>query len=116
MKSEVARARVDGGEKWEEFDEARADLFREHLRRKNQEERLEEKELRRGEYQKYLESREWQAKRAKVLKRANHICEGCLSRPAVQVHHTTYANVGHELLFELVALCLDCHARAHSDE
>ena len=33
---------------------------------------------------------------------------------AKQVHHTTYANVGHEFLFELVALCPECHNRYHA--
>ena len=30
-----------------------------------------------------------------------------------QCHHLTYENVGEEFLFELVALCSDCHERLH---
>src|SRR6266436_5556226 len=44
-------------------------------------------------YDVYLGSLAWQAKRAKVLKRANGICEGCLDRKATQVHHHTYDHI-----------------------
>ncbi len=65
------------------------------------------------EYDVYLASPEWQAKRAKILKRANGICEGCLERKATQVHHLTYEHVYHEFMFELIAVCDKCHARLH---
>lgn len=68
------------------------------------------------EYDLYLKSSEWRIKREKVLGRANGICEGCLDQPATQVHHTTYDHLYDELLFELVALCEECHARCHSDK
>jgi hypothetical protein len=32
----------------------------------------------------------------------------------VLAHHLAYKHVGHEFLFELAALCLECHARVHS--
>lgn len=64
-------------------------------------------------YEQYLGSQQWRERRAKVIRRANGICEGCLEARAVVVHHTTYQHVGNELLFELVALCHPCHERAH---
>jgi 5-methylcytosine-specific restriction endonuclease McrA len=67
----------------------------------------------RAKYETYLQSPEWKAKRDKVLKRADGKCEGCGERPASEVHHLTYAHVCEEFLFELVALCTDCHARVH---
>lgn len=66
-------------------------------------------------YNRYLESPRWKAKRALVMKRAGGMCEGCLIRPATQVHHTTYKHAGDELLFELVAICADCHRRIHPE-
>ena len=39
------------------------------------------------------------------------MCEGCGVRRAAQVHHLTYEHVGDELLFELVAVCGQCHDR-----
>ena len=69
----------------------------------------------RAQYEAYRRTPRWQAKRARVLKRANGVCEGCLEADAVVVHHLTYANMGDELFFQLVALCRDCHAKAHPE-
>jgi hypothetical protein len=65
-------------------------------------------------YQSYLLTPAWRAKRAAVMSRAGGLCEGCRSTDATEVHHMTYKHVFNELLFELVALCRDCHERAHS--
>lgn len=65
------------------------------------------------EYSEYLETTEWKSLRNKVLRRAGGRCEGCMDQEAVQVHHLTYKHVGAELLFELVAVCEDCHKRVH---
>ena len=67
-------------------------------------------------YHAYILSPEWGVKRAAVMARDKGICQGCLEKPAAQVHHLSYANLGNELLFELVALCKDCHTRAHGRE
>ncbi|MGO9461359.1 MAG: HNH endonuclease [Rhodomicrobium sp.] len=68
------------------------------------------------EYNAYLESKEWREKRERVLKRENGQCEGCGIKPATQVHHRTYAHVFNEFLFELVAVCDDCHEQLHLDD
>jgi 5-methylcytosine-specific restriction endonuclease McrA len=65
-------------------------------------------------YDSYLQTEEWKKKSLLVLKRERFICQGCRERRAVLAHHLTYKHVGHELLFELAALCLGCHARVHS--
>ncbi|MCY4554379.1 MAG: hypothetical protein OXC79_11970 [Candidatus Poribacteria bacterium] len=65
------------------------------------------------QYSRYLQSPTWKAKRQKVMKRANHICEGCLEQKATQVHHLTYERVGCEMLFDLVAICDRCHSNCH---
>jgi len=67
-------------------------------------------------YDAYLASAEWKARRALVLKRAGGVCEGCGKAPATIAHHTTYEHVGNELLFELRAVCRDCHDRIHPDK
>lgn len=66
-----------------------------------------------AQYEAYLQTPAWRHRRVLVLRRANGVCEGCMSAPATQVHHKTYAHVGNELLFELAAVCDDCHERAH---
>jgi len=65
------------------------------------------------EYSEYLASDIWQRKRSLILRRANYVCEGCLSRPATVVHHLTYNHKFNEFAFELVAICEPCHNRIH---
>lgn len=60
-------------------------------------------------YNAYLRTPEWGKRRKLVFKRAGNVCEGCHERPASQIHHTTYAHVGNEPLWELRAVCHECH-------
>ena len=73
-------------------------------------------EQRRDWYHRYLQSPQWQRKRQLVLKRANGICEGCGLNKATQVHHLTYERIGDEMLFDLVAVCDQCHDEVHDSE
>ena len=61
----------------------------------------------------YLASPGWAERRSLVMDRANGLCEGCRKARASEVHHLSYRNWGSEFLFELVALCGDCHDRIH---
>jgi 5-methylcytosine-specific restriction endonuclease McrA len=67
------------------------------------------------QYDAYLQTPAWRAKRAAVLERDDHLCQGCRKRAATQAHHLTYEHVGNELLFELVAICEMCHRVLHPD-
>lgn len=67
-------------------------------------------------YEEYLASPVWKKKREKILERAGGICEGCREKPATQVHHRSYEHVGDEFLFELVAVCDDCHDKLHAQK
>jgi 5-methylcytosine-specific restriction endonuclease McrA len=68
-------------------------------------------------YRGYLSSDPWQDKREKVMKRAGRLCEGCRANRATEVHHLHYDDPrGEELLFNLVALCGDCHGKIHERE
>lgn len=68
---------------------------------------------RRADYLRYMNSPEWYDLKKKVFERANGICEGCAEARPVQVHHLTYEHFGHELLWELAAVCRACHERCH---
>jgi hypothetical protein len=57
----------------------------------------------------YLQTNQWKTIRLKVLKRDNYLCQGCLEKPATEVHHKTYENWQNELMFELISVCYDCH-------
>jgi 5-methylcytosine-specific restriction endonuclease McrA len=69
--------------------------------------------MKRERYKQYLQSEAWRRRRELVLRRALGICEGCGQASATEVHHLTYDHVGNEFLWELVAICRDCHERYH---
>ena len=62
----------------------------------------------------YMNSPAWKDLRRLVMERAQGLCEGCRQADAAEVHHLSYEHLGHEFLFELVALCRDCHSRYHA--
>ncbi len=67
-----------------------------------------------SEYQAYLYSDKWKAKRHKVLIRAKFKCEQCKKKRATQVHHLTYKRIFKEQLSDLQAVCSSCHMRIHN--
>lgn len=73
--------------------------------------RQDEAQARRERYQEYLQSEKWAWKRALVLRRESYLCEACRERPATEVHHSTYRHIFDEPLFELHAVCHDCHEK-----
>lgn len=85
----------------------------EHARLLASEERDDLRDERRREYEEYLESEEWAAKRVLVLRRDRHLCQGCLECVATDIHHITYERLFDELLCDLVSLCRDCHQKCH---
>ena len=92
--------------------ERRAIASQEYAERVASRERDEHPE-RSAEYREYLDGPLWRERRDLVMERAGQTCEGCRKHRAENVHHLTYAHIYHEFLFELVALCRDCHERWH---
>lgn len=84
--------------------------IRNEIARKNVEAELSQ---RKAQYREYLNSPAWASRRRQVLDREGGLCQGCRASDAVEVHHLTYAHVRAEFLFELVALCRNCHERYH---
>ena len=70
-------------------------------------------DFRRENYQEYLKSDDWKAKRNKVMKMAGYKCRRCGER-ATQVHHETYERIYNEKLTDLTALCSECHSKIHN--
>jgi len=62
----------------------------------------------------YLNSSEWQQIRSKVIEIDFESCTKCGDTDYLQVHHTTYDNVGRENIDELITLCRSCHADLHN--
>lgn len=71
---------------------------------------------RREAHEEYLQSERWESKRRRVLERAGHVCQACLTRKATQVHHLTYDHWTNEPLYDLVAVCDPCHRAIHPDK
>ena len=75
----------------------------------------EHTEDKQSEYNRYLKSDAWMAKRACVLNLRDHRCDLC-NEKATEVHHKTYDNVGQEPFNDLTALCKSCHTRYEEDK
>lgn len=72
------------------------------------------------EYERYLRSREWQAKRLSAFRRTQNRCEKCgiqKHKEGLAVHHKTYERLGHELDSDLMVLC-NCvtHKKTKTEE
>ena len=59
-------------------------------------------------YEDYMASKEWDAKRKRILKR-DCGCRVCNHQHELQVHHRTYDRVGDEDMMDLTVLCRECH-------
>lgn len=95
------------------FEEGLNDRFIKSVNEARRQRYLIEKQMQINDYHEYLKSDKWRTIRNKILNRCKYICEGCLIREAVHVHHITYNNIGNELAFQLVGLCEECHETAH---
>lgn len=90
----------------EQWDRGRID------RQKFEQQRQEEWRM---NYVDYLQTERWHEKRRLVFRRSGGLCEGCGEAKATQVHHLTYDHLGNELLWELAAVCKECHERVHEN-
>ena len=65
----------------------------------------------------YYQSEEWIRKRGLRHrlneKLFNGLCEMCFGQSATTIHHMTYDRLYNEWIFDLAAICQDCHASLH---
>jgi 5-methylcytosine-specific restriction endonuclease McrA len=62
-----------------------------------------------SQYLTYIHSSAWKVRRERALSRAGFRCQVCGARSRLQVHHVTYANLGHEADEDLTVMCWVCH-------
>ena len=74
---------------------------------------LRRRRTKRDFYQTYLGSAAWKAQAKAARARAGHRCTRCKRAGPLDVHHLTYARLGHELPEDLVAVCHACHWALH---
>lgn len=66
------------------------------------------------EYERYIrDSNDWWAIRTKVMRRDDHLCQACMENAATDVHHRNYTHLYDEVLYDLVAVCRECHKKIH---
>ena len=65
------------------------------------------------EYQAVMQSAGWRHRRSQAIRRAGRRCQECGAAGPLDVHHLSYAHLGDERPWELVAVCERCHARLH---
>ena len=65
-------------------------------------------------YQGYLASPHWQAIKSAYRKNRKlpQYCIGCRNEH-FELHHRSYARLGHETIGDLIALCRECHSKVH---
>jgi len=114
--SAVKKTSVENHDVISAFDETLQDDFTAQAREVYQEQRTDERDEWFAHYNEYLKSPAWAQKRIEVLRRDQHICQGCRKHKATIAHHLSYAHVGNEFLFELTSLCPTCHKRIHDNE
>ncbi len=85
----------------------------------------DEKEEFQRAYAAYLRTPEWARVKRRALVRDNFRCQHCfteVNETSSQAHHIlpygydTFRKYGYSLTFEVVTLCLRCHALAHKDK
>lgn len=108
----LSKATVPGFMKLPTWDDSLAALYDQTRQQEREDKRSDWFE----EHNAYLLTPKWRSKRAAVLRRSEGMCEGCAEAPATQVHHLTYEHWQDELLWELVAVCDNCHDRAHAKQ
>lgn len=73
-----------------------------------------ERDARRDEYHRYLQTEAWQRKRTERLNIDGWKCCRCGSPHRLQVHHLNYDRVGNEdVHVDTATLCNDCHRIVH---
>lgn len=62
----------------------------------------------------YLASTHWHKTRVEAIARAGRRCAECGNANGLDVHHKTYARIGHEQPEDLEVLCRLCHNERHA--
>lgn len=73
----------------------------------------EKKKERTKEYYEYIDSKEWELKRAQAFALYGRACQKCKKDKKLHVHHMTYARFKKELMTDLAVLCNTCHYQYH---
>lgn len=65
------------------------------------------------DYAEYLKTPHWLALRGHFCGKTDR-CYACDTPRCLQIHHTSYENLGHEGIREFIVVCRDCHEKIHA--
>lgn len=65
------------------------------------------------QYERYIQSTHWAARKRSFFSRHPRKCRGCGSTDDIQLHHGTYERMGCELDSDLFPVCQICHNFIH---
>lgn len=85
-------------------------------RRNNGQAQKQKKQKPRVNYDKYIQSKAWRAKREEALEYHGAKCSVCGTTQNLHVHHKTYESLGHEKMKHLEILCKGCHENHHEED
>jgi HNH endonuclease len=69
------------------------------------------------DYNEYIQSEGWDAKRKRRLKKDGYTCQRCGAKnKPLDVHHLNYDRLGKERMGDLESLCRHCHDKEHGDK
>lgn len=67
-----------------------------------------------GDYNKYINSREWAARKSAYYEAHHKECRSCgADEKEIHLHHRSYARIYQEEDGDLIPMCVDCHAMLH---
>jgi hypothetical protein len=67
-----------------------------------------------GDYNKYISSKEWAARKASYYETHHKECRSCgTDEEEIHLHHRSYARIYQEEDGDLIPMCVDCHAMLH---
>jgi hypothetical protein len=67
-----------------------------------------------GDYDKYIRSSEWAARKASYYETHHKRCRSCGDEEKeMHLHHRSYARIYQEADGDLIPMCVDCHAMLH---
>lgn len=75
----------------------------------------QEKKSRRVVYSEHMSSDKWKFFRDQIINERGDMCERCgkIGNGPLNIHHLTYARLGHELPEDVKVYCLPCHKLMH---
>lgn len=95
------------------FNDKGKKITRRQFRNLNRKKSKKFKKPKKLKYKSYIHSKEWLNRKTILYEKFGRECMACDSNKNLNVHHSSYRNLGNEADDELVVLCKSCHEEYH---